>query len=410
VEGTDAGATSGDSTSGDSTSDDALADLQAKLDACTAALGVVQDGQSAAQAAQQGLLAAAQALDDAVATLSDALAAAGSDAGAAPGADDADGAGSGGPTTTSPDENGPSADGPSTDGPSADGASGGDARSGAPDGTSGTPSGSSGAPSSSSGSTATVTISAEQILANQADVDAAEAALAVAEANATRTALTSRIAGTVASIDVTAGSSVTAGTTAVTVLGESGYLVDVTVPLAQSKLLEPGQRAAASVAGTTTPVTGTVSSVGVVNQSETSTPSYTATITLDAESGALFDGSSAQVSVTVANAAGVIVVPTSAVTTTGGSRTVQVVENGVATTVTVEVGAVGPELTEITSGLQEGQQVALADLSQPVSGSSSSSEQSGLSGLGGPQTGGGFSGGVPGGVPGGGPDVVMNRG
>ncbi|MEV4096814.1 efflux RND transporter periplasmic adaptor subunit [Streptosporangium saharense] len=68
-------------------------------------------------------------------------------------------------------------------------------------------------------------------------------------------------------------------------------------------------------------------------------------------------GQTATVKVVVGEAENVLVVPSTVVTTTGGRSTVTVLRDGTQTPVTVEVGVRGDTLTEITSGLAEGDQV-----------------------------------------------------
>jgi HlyD family secretion protein len=46
--------------------------------------------------------------------------------------------------------------------------------------------------------------------------------------------------------------------------------------------------------------------------------------------------------------------------------TVTVLKDGTPTTTRVEIGAVGPTLTQVTSGLSTGDEVMLADLTQPL--------------------------------------------
>jgi hypothetical protein len=246
-------------------------------------------------------------------------------------------------------------------------------------------------------------------------VDEAQAKVQIAQNDAARSQLTSTIAGTVAQVAITAGSSVSASSSseAITVLGKGGHVVQATVPLTDVKLLKTGQTVTADVAGTAKPLSGTVSAIGVVNQSETSTPSYTVSIALTDTAASLYDGSSAQLVVSVASAKDATVVPTSAVTTTGTTHTVKVLKDGKVSTVRVVTGAMGPELTQVTSGVTVGQQVVLADLSQKVTSGSSSSSSGGLSGIGGSTTrvpgsfsgggafpAGGFGGGAAGGAAG----------
>ena len=63
------------------------------------------------------------------------------------------------------------------------------------------------------------------------------------------------------------------------------------------------------------------------------------------------------------------------------TATGQVLADGQVSDVTVQRGAVGAELTEITSGLSVGQTVVLADRSQPMETGSTTGSSTGLSGL-----------------------------
>ena len=74
----------------------------------------------------------------------------------------------------------------------------------------------------------------------------------------------------------------------------------------------------------------------------------------------------ASVSITVATAKNVLTVPTSAVHAIGTLHTVTVLDSGKASVVQVKVGAADGVRTQITSGLRAGQQVVLADLSEPL--------------------------------------------
>jgi hypothetical protein len=76
------------------------------------------------------------------------------------------------------------------------------------------------------------------------------------------------------------------------------------------------------------------------------------------------------------------------VATSGTAHTVQLPgADGTATSVDVQVGAIGAQFTEITSGVSAGQQVILADLSKPLATSNSNSSNSGLAGLSGSNSG-----------------------
>jgi len=220
--------------------------------------------------------------------------------------------------------------------------------------------------------------------------------VAIAKQNLTFATLTSPIAGTVVSVALAAGDDVSAASTSavITVQGDGGYVVTSTVPLAKIAKVAAEQTASVTLPAFGKTYTGSVASIGVQNVSETSTPSYSVTVAIDAGDDDLRIGATARATVTVSTSQDVLTVPTSAVTTSGSTSTVQVLKNGAPTTVSVEVGAQGSERIQITKGLEAGQQVILADLDQAItSGSDDDSGSSGLSGLSGSNSGrSGFSG------------------
>ncbi|MCR6689152.1 MAG: HlyD family efflux transporter periplasmic adaptor subunit [Cellulomonas sp.] len=226
--------------------------------------------------------------------------------------------------------------------------------------------------------------SAADVLADRAAVELAQAELDVAESRLGLADLTAPIAGTVAAVSIEEGAAVTAGsdTAVVTVVGGDGFVVTSTVTLGEVDLLEVGQPADVTVRTTDDPLTATVSSIGLLNAETTSTtPSYTVELAVDPTDARLFDGSSAQVTVAVADGDQVLTVPTSAVHVADGATTVDVLSDGAVTTVDVTTGAVGSEVTEVVDGLTAGDEVVLADLMQRlVTDGESSSGLTGLSG------------------------------
>jgi multidrug efflux pump subunit AcrA (membrane-fusion protein) len=119
----------------------------------------------------------------------------------------------------------------------------------------------------------------------------------------------------------------------------------------------------------------------------------------------LFAGSDATVSITLAQVHDAVTVPTSAVTSLGTISFVTVLTAGKPTNVRVTVGAAGPVLTQITSGLTVGEQVVLANMSTPLPTNSNPFAARGLTGGGG----GGFVGVRIGGGGGGGGAVPVGR-
>lgn len=341
--------------------------VTAALAACQDAISGTLDTQEATDAAQQALTALAATLDEAVARLREVVTQALAGEGTKDEPTDA-GPTTGGTVDSSRDTTGTT--GTSTTGTTAtDPSTTSDTR---PDGS----------------DTTSGVASAATILADQAAVAAAQAEVAVAQAALPFGTLTSPIAGTVAAVSLAPGDTVGASssTAVVTVLAGDGHTVTTTVGLADIDLVSVGQTASVTTPSTDARLTGTVSSIGVLDVSTTSEPSYTVEIALDATQERLFDGASAQVVVQVAGVDDVLTVPTSAVRTADGATTVQVLDGDAPTTAEVEVGAVGAERTEIVSGLSEGDEVVLADLDQPVEGASGSTS-TGLSGLGDDQRG-----------------------
>ncbi len=236
-------------------------------------------------------------------------------------------------------------------------------------------------PGQQSGGSTTVT--AETILADRAAIDAAEAALAVAHRDRGFATLTSPIDGTVVSVGLADGDSVSAGSTdaVITVQAADGYVVETTVPLSRIAGVEAGQTAAVRLPAFDDDYTATVSSIGILNVSDTSTPSYTVTIALDKTDDDIRIGATAQVVVTLQTAKDVLTVPLSALSRSGSSQTVTVLRDGQTRSAQVKTGAIGTERVEITDGLSAGDVVVLADLSRSLVDDSDSSGN--LSGLGG---------------------------
>ncbi|NKY11157.1 biotin/lipoyl-binding protein, partial [Cellulomonas hominis] len=341
-----------------------------ELAACQDATSAVLAAQTAVDEAQTTLASLATDLDAAVSQALRALAAASGASGASGGSGTTTPGATTEPGTTTPADTGTAA------------TTGTDQSATAQTATGAPTTGGTGSTGGAGGSTVAT---AADLLADQAAIDQAEADLAVAQSALGMVDLTTPIAGTVASVAIAAGDAVEASSTTavITVLGEDGYTVSTAVSLSQLDLVEVGQTAQVRAGSTDEELTGTVTGIGLLNASTTSSdPSYTVDIALDPSDAALFDGSSAQVSIAVAASDATLTVPSSAVHLDGGTATVQVLRDGTVEEVEVERGAVGPERTEIADGLAEGDEVVLADLGQAMTTDDATSG-TGLSGLGG---------------------------
>ena len=317
----------------------------AALTACTDAIAAVTTAQQAVQSSQAAVSSAAATLDDLLAQRAAVL-------GEQP------------PPTTQPTQ--PSQPTPSTGGtgPELDSV-----------------------PSTGSGGGGS-SVSSERLIALQRAVDAAALEVIVAQQAVAQAAIASPIAGTVIAVNMTPGDEVDAAsaTAYIIISGRGGYEATVNVSVDDLADLEVGQAATVRPDGSDEEIDGEVVAIGVAANAG----SFPITVGLHGDTGRLGNGSTATVDITTSAAEDALTVPTSAVLVDGETATVQVPKGDETKTVTVEIGAIGAALTEITSGLEEGQEVVLADLDEPLPGSATDTSST----TSGP---GGFVGGVPGG-------------
>jgi membrane fusion protein, macrolide-specific efflux system len=277
--------------------------------------------------------------------------------------------------------------------------------------------------------------SGAQLDADRAALTAAQAGLANSRAALSQATLVSPIAGTVAQLDLTVGQQISAGgasssasgsstgasgstgsangagggfaasssngssssgsgtTTSGTasasaqiVVTGSAYVVDLSVDDTQISLMKDGEQAVVIPQGSTTPVYGTVTSVGLLASSTSGVASFPVIVTVTGTPKGLFVGSSASVSVIYRQLADVLEVPAAAIHYSAGKATVLQSRSGKTVSVPVGAGLTSGGVTQITSGLSAGQQVLVAQSTSPSAGAGGSTR----SGTG---TGGGFGGG-----------------
>lgn len=226
-----------------------------------------------------------------------------------------------------------------------------------------------------------------QISAAQAQVRAAEAQLSSARNRLADATLTAPIAGTVAKVTYNRGDDVsgtggismpsntgvsipglgnvgsgasTTGAGGITIVETSTWKLDATVGTTDLPLLKKGQKASITPTGTSTTVTGTVDTVGIVaEQSQASAASFPVTITVDERTDTLFAGSAADAVVTIGTFPQVLAIPAAAITTTddGTSTVKQVGPDQEVDETTVTLGRRFGALVEITAGLAEGDRI-----------------------------------------------------
>ena len=312
------------------------AGFPAALTACSEAINAVVAAQQAVQSSQAAVSSAAATLDDLLDQRAAALAEQ--------------------PPTTTPQPSQPSTGGVSPDLGSAP----------------------------STGSVEGSGTSSERLIALQRAVDAAVLEVIVAQQAVAQASIVSPIAGTVTAVDLAPGDDVDAAsaTAHIIISGRGGYEATVNVSVDDLDDLEVGQAATVRPDGSDEEIEGEVVAIGVAANAG----SFPVTVGLQGDTSQLGNGATASVEIVTSAAENALTVPTSAITVDGDTATVQVPDGNDTETVNVEIGAIGEALTEITSGLEEGQDVVLADLDQPLPGSATDTSSTDT----GPSFGGGF--------------------
>ncbi len=251
--------------------------------------------------------------------------------------------------------------------------------------------------------------SATQIALDNANVASAETQVTTAQTSLGDATLVSTIAGTVASVNLTVGQQVSgsapssasgagstgsggsgsspsssnassAGSSAsaagssssaasnsssaqVVVVSTGSYIVNATLNSTEVSQVLVGDQARITVSGSTTPVYGTVGSVGLLATTTSGVSSFPVVIDVTGSPAGLFGGSSANVSIIVKELQDVIVVPTTAITYSGGATSVTLDSDGTRTTQAVTIGTASGGQTQVISGLSVGQKIYVTTVS-----------------------------------------------
>ncbi|MCB2177530.1 MAG: HlyD family efflux transporter periplasmic adaptor subunit [Actinomycetales bacterium] len=222
-----------------------------------------------------------------------------------------------------------------------------------------------------------------QIDAASAQVDVAKAAVSDAEDAMAGATLVAPVAGLVTTVDLAVGDAVTGtsagaggsvgavgavattgGTAQFVIVGTDSWQVEVSVDDADVALIAVGDQAELTIDGADK-VFGTVSEIGLLSTSSSGVAAYPVTIDVTGSPEGVHDGVSADVSIVYERRTDVLTVPSAAVRTVDGSSVVLTKDaEGNEVETPVEVGETVGELTEITSGLAEGDQVLVTVVNQ----------------------------------------------
>lgn len=210
--------------------------------------------------------------------------------------------------------------------------------------------------------TAKQQLSAAQHPYTQQDIDQVKAAVAQAQAGVDQAAqnvkdatVTAPVGGIVTAAPVSEGALVTTATTLVT-LASQNVDVEVSIPEGQMSGITVGKPATItpSTAGGT-PIDASVSNVAPSADPQSRT--FAVRVTPSGSAGVLRPGTFAGVTITPTEHKDVLAVPSGTVVERNGKSVVFVVRNGIAKETPVTAGLVGGQMTELTAGVAEGDQV-----------------------------------------------------
>lgn len=224
-----------------------------------------------------------------------------------------------------------------------------------------------------------VTSATASLARARADEEQADQAVEAAEDAVAATTLRAPIAGTIIAVNGEVGSQASSGTsssqgsTGSTAQGSTGTTATsgfveianlsslvVTASFPEADALKIKARQAATVVLNAAPDTNLPATLAEVSPAPTTTNgvvSYAATFTFAKKPAQARIGQTATVSVVTAKAANALYIPTTAITTSGGTHTVTLADGGGSREVTV--GVRGDSFTQITSGLTESDRVEL---------------------------------------------------
>jgi macrolide-specific efflux system membrane fusion protein len=222
-----------------------------------------------------------------------------------------------------------------------------------------------------------------QIAADQTAIVSARATLVDARQAVENATLRATISGTVTSVGIAKGDSVGSdaaapdasssetSTSTISIVSTNAYVIDATVAAEDAGRLKEGLQAEITVTGVDDTVYGTVADVGLVAETNDSGAAvFPVTIAVTGRQKNLYAGVSATASIIVKQVPDVLTVASRALSTEGGKTYVTKVVDGEEVRTEVETGQVYGMSTEITKGLEEGDEVVVPGFTLPTGGGS----------------------------------------
>jgi multidrug efflux pump subunit AcrA (membrane-fusion protein) len=160
------------------------------------------------------------------------------------------------------------------------------------------------------------------------------------------------------------------------VISTTSWVVNATVDSTGVGLIANGDQAQIVPGSSPSVVYGTISSVGVMATTSSGVATFPVVISVTGNPPGLHAGDTATVSLIYKQLSDVLTVPTAAVHSVNGQRVVYLVSGGKQVSHPVQVGLSSGGSTQITSGLNEGDQVEVAIPSTSNGGAGSSASRS----------------------------------
>ena len=201
------------------------------------------------------------------------------------------------------------------------------------------------------------------VAAAYAAVLGAQAFAQQAQANLDSATLRSPAAAIVAQVNNRVGEQLAPAGSFIVLQNVSAFVLHVTVGESAIAMLEVGQPATITIdaLGKTAALGGRVTAIDPGATVQLGVPVYGADVTLDAPDARVRAGMSGSAAVVVASKAEALVVPALAVRTTRGQHSVQILRDGKPVDADVTIGISADGMTEIASGLSEGDRVVVPE-------------------------------------------------
>ncbi|MEO7236721.1 MAG: biotin/lipoyl-binding protein [Lapillicoccus sp.] len=244
---------------------------------------------------------------------------------------------------------------------------------------------------------ATTAANAQQIASANAQVTSAQTKVTSAQQALDQATLSSSIAGTVASVNVGVGDTVSGGTSSsgssgssaasgasgsgasgsgaasaagssaassassaqFVVIATNAWVVNATVGASDLAKLKSGLQATITPTDAAQPIFGTLSTVGVIGTTSGGTSTFPVTIAVTGAPTGLYAGTTANVVITYKQVPDVLTVPTAAIHDEAGQTVVYQMKDGAQVSTPVTVGTVYGATTQITKGLAAGDEVVV---------------------------------------------------